>query len=86
MLGHDGVGYPPSLYPNLTYTMATDVSNPLNATSEQTEVNAFPDFLFNTTSALLLGPLEINSTFSLLSITLPIINNTSNTDILGFMT
>lgn len=86
MLGDSGLGYPPSLYPNLTYEITADVSNPLNATSQQTKVSAFPDFPFNTTSALLLGPLAINATVSLLSITLPIINNTSDTDILGFMT
>jgi osomolarity two-component system sensor histidine kinase SLN1 len=69
----------------LTYTIADGV-DPTNATSEQATAYAFPDFPINITSALLLGPLFVNSSFSMISITLPIINNTSNTDILGYMT
>jgi osomolarity two-component system sensor histidine kinase SLN1 len=38
------------------------------------------------TSALLLGPLAINTSFSLLSLTIPIVNNTSDTDVLGYLT
>jgi osomolarity two-component system sensor histidine kinase SLN1 len=76
-LGSDDLGYPPSLYPNLTYT------NPVNGS---TSVHAFPDYPLGRTSALLLGPLRINDSFSLVSLTLPIVNNTSETDLLGFMT
>ncbi|OKL62765.1 Two-component system protein B [Talaromyces atroroseus] len=54
-LGDPGLGYPPSLYPNLTYTFANGV-DPDNATSEQDTAWAFPDFPFNTSSALILGP------------------------------
>lgn len=85
ILGDAGPGYPSSLYPNLTYTFAKGV-NADNATSEQDTAWAFSDFAFSPSSALLLGPMYVNSSFSLLSLTLPIINNTSNTDILGYMT
>lgn len=85
VLGDPGIGYPPSLYPNLTYTYDSGV-NSMNATSEEDTAYAFSDFAFDTSSVLLLGPLYVNSSFSLLSLTLPIINNTSNTDIVGYMT
>ncbi|KAJ5778777.1 hypothetical protein N7520_002023 [Penicillium odoratum] len=76
-LGDDGLGYPPTLYPNLTYSTSTN---------DSTIIHAFQDYPLGLTSALLLGPLAINSSFSLMSLTLPIINNTSNTDLLGFIT
>lgn len=75
MLGDDGPGYPPSLYPNITYT------GELSSTAK-----AFPDYTFGLASKLLLGPMAINSSFSLVSLTLPIVNNTIDTEILGFMT
>ncbi|KAJ6018310.1 hypothetical protein N7451_001689 [Penicillium sp. IBT 35674x] len=78
LLGDDGLGYPPSLYPNLTYTTSSDGDSDI--------VRAFSDYTLGLTSALLLGPLAINTSFSLLSLTIPIVNNTSNTDILGYMT
>ncbi|KAF2820642.1 hypothetical protein CC86DRAFT_116208 [Ophiobolus disseminans] len=40
----------------------------------------------NKSSYLLSGPYRVNSTFSLVSITLPIINNTSNIETLGWLT
>ncbi|KAJ6103996.1 hypothetical protein N7523_010316 [Penicillium sp. IBT 18751x] len=78
LLGSDDGGYPPSLYPNLTYTKS--------ASDNSITVHAFPDYPLGLTSALLLGPLRVNDSFSLVSLTLPIINNTSDTDLLGFMT
>ncbi|GAQ07464.1 two-component system protein B [Aspergillus lentulus] len=79
MLGDEGLGYPPALYPNLTYSAASDGST-------TTDVYAFSDYKLGLDTALLLGPLPINSSFSLVSVTVPIINNTSATDILGYMT
>ncbi|KAE8153564.1 hypothetical protein BDV25DRAFT_149091 [Aspergillus avenaceus] len=76
-LGEAGPGYPSMLYPNLTYT---------DSSKGALTVNAFPDYTLDLKSALLLGPLGINNSFSLVSLTLPIVNNTSDTDILGFMT
>lgn len=85
MLGEPGLGYPPSLYPNFTYISTADV-DPTDNSSNFTAVYAFGDFLMNQSSTLLLGPLQINSSFALVSLTLPIINNTSAVDILGYMT
>lgn len=76
MLGDEGIGYPPMLYPNLTYV----------ETGGGTQVYAYPDFILNTTSSLFLGPLQVNSTFAIVSLTLPIINIASANDILGYMT
>ncbi|KAJ5503767.1 Six-hairpin glycosidase [Penicillium fimorum] len=78
-LGSDGLGYPPSLYPNLTYHGGPGANDSATAYS-------FPDYILGLDSAMLLGPLKVNNSFSLLSLTLPIVNNTSNTEILGFIT
>ncbi len=68
------LGMPASLYPNLTY-------------SRDGATTFGGDFVFGKDSKLLLGPLQINATFSVVSITLPIINNnTFGTTILGYMT
>ncbi|EXJ55949.1 hypothetical protein A1O7_08880 [Cladophialophora yegresii CBS 114405] len=75
MLGEDGPGYPPQLYPNLTYDQSSDAYNAIYA-----------DKLLDNNSTLLLGPLFLRSNSSLLSLTLPINNNTSRVDILGWLT
>ncbi|KAF9884551.1 Histidine kinase [Aspergillus nanangensis] len=77
MLGGDE--YPPILFPNLTYTQVPRPNNPI-------QVNASEDYELGPASSLLLGPVVINGSFSLISLTLPIVNNTSDTDILGYMT
>lgn len=79
-LGDPGLGYPPNLYPNMTFT-----SQRINDTFNET-LAQYAGQTLNETGSILLGPWEINSTFSLLSLTVPIINNTSAFDILGWMT
>ena len=79
-LGDDGEGYPPILYPNLTYT-----STPLNSTFN-VSMAYYDDMPLYSNSTLLLGPWLINESFALISITVPIINNTSAIDILGWLT
>ncbi|CEL05127.1 Putative Two-component system protein B [Aspergillus calidoustus] len=74
LLGDEGLGYPPSLYPNLTKG------------ENSSEIYAFGDVPVTINTPLLLGPLATNSSFSLVSLTIPIINNTSAADILGYMT
>ncbi|KAL5336622.1 Two-component system protein B [Aspergillus crustosus] len=74
MLGDDELGYPPSLYPNLTQL---DGSN---------ELYAFGNVPVTLNQPLLLGPLPTNKSFSLVSLTVPIINNTSAADLLGYIT
>jgi osomolarity two-component system, sensor histidine kinase SLN1 len=85
MLGDGDIGYPSMLYPNLTYIQSQGSGNS-EASRNVTQVYAYPDFILNTTSSLFLGPLQVNSTFALVSLTLPIINTTSVGDLLGFMT
>lgn len=73
------------LYPNITYKSTTN-TDPSDSKTNVTEVSTLGDFFLNRTSVLLLGPMQINSSFAMVSLTLPIINNTSHIDVLGFMT
>ncbi|KAF2091075.1 hypothetical protein K490DRAFT_33622 [Saccharata proteae CBS 121410] len=78
--GDPGPGYPPALYPNMTFTTLQ-----INDTYNQT-VAHFDGQTLNQNGNLLIGPWQINSTFSLISLTIPVINNTSAVDILGWIT
>lgn len=69
-------GFPKELYPNLTYIDgATKVSRGL-----------YEDRILVFNSVLILGPLYLNNSSSLISITVAINNNTSREDILGWLT
>lgn len=85
MLGDQGLGFPSALYPNLTFIPTAQV-DPTDSTKNLSTVYAFPDLRLNKTSHLLLGPLQINSSFAIFSLTLPIINNTFAADVLGYIT
>jgi osomolarity two-component system sensor histidine kinase SLN1 len=85
MLGDNGLGYPAALYPNITYN-STSTPDPVDPSVNETLVFAFPDFPLNSTSMLLLGPLQINETYALISLTLPIIEDSKPSYVLGFMT
>ena len=78
-LGDDN-GYPSNLYPNLTFT-----SEVLNSTFNQSFA-FFDGMPLYANSTLFLGPWQLNESFSLVSITVPIINNTSAIDTLGWLT
>ncbi|KAF2277887.1 uncharacterized protein EI97DRAFT_277007 [Westerdykella ornata] len=79
-LGDSNYGFIPDLYPNLTVSSA-----PLNATANIT-TGVWQGRTVNVDHPLLCGPYFINDTFSLLSITMPIINNTSSIETLGWVT
>ena len=79
-LGDDGLGYPPALYPNFTF-----IQERYNSTFNLSMADYDGDVLDTTSAPLLIGPWLVNDTFSMLSLTMPIINNTSNVDILGFL-
>ena len=79
-LGDPGPGYPPNLYPNLTFT-----STPVNETFNISTAYYNGNQLYSNTT-LTLGPWMVNSTFGLMSLTVPIINNTSIIDTLGWLT
>jgi osomolarity two-component system sensor histidine kinase SLN1 len=70
-------GYPPDLYPKFTTFQ--------DATSNQT-LAQYDGRNITTSNYLLSGPYHVNSSLSLLSITMPIINNTSSIDTLGWLT
>jgi len=74
-------GYPPLLYPNLTYHAAY-----YNSTFNQAEAEYKGVVLKAGGAPLLLGPYAINTTYSILSMTMPIVNNTSDVDVLGWLT
>ncbi|KAL3422483.1 osomolarity two-component sensor histidine kinase sln1 [Phlyctema vagabunda] len=84
MLGDSEFGYPPPLYPNITYR-STNETDPDDPTTNGTLATAFSDFPLNDTSLLFLGPLLINDSYALVSLTLPIVGN-GDKKILAYMT
>ena len=79
-LGDDNTGYPPNLYPSLNFT-STVVNSTFN-----TSTASYDGVMLQGNSTLLLGPWIINESFALISMTVPIINNTSAVDIMGWLT
>ena len=79
-LGNNGTGYPSNLYPDLEYE-----STVLNSTFNVSTASYEGEELYSNTT-LVLGPWVLNSSFALMSITMPIINNTSIIDTLGWLT
>lgn len=79
-LGDPVYGFIPDLYPKFDVT-----SSRYNSTSD-TYKASFNGRSIDSGSFLLSGPYHVNRTLSLISLTLPIINNTSNIDTLGWLT
>lgn len=52
------------LYPNVTYTMRPGTPDTMDSSINATDVSAFNDFPMNKSSALLLGPYQVNRTFA----------------------
>ena len=73
-------GYVPELYPKFTVR-----STPYNS-SFNTYRGEYNGRIINNTSILFLGPYHVNSSLSLVSLTVPIINNTSKIETLGWLT
>lgn len=81
LLGDQGDGgYPAPLYPHLNLT-SQSVNSTLNLTT-----GTFFDAAVNDSAPLVVGPWQINSTFSLLSITVPILNNSALVQVVGWLT
>ncbi|KAM0709729.1 hypothetical protein Q7P35_003769 [Cladosporium inversicolor] len=80
-LGDEGLGYPPALYPNLTYS-----SGQYNDTFNDARAEADGLLLTYASPPLFLGPWLVNDSFSLVSLTVPVVNNTSAADVLGWLT
>lgn len=79
-MGDPEYGFIPELYPRFNVTATV-----FNSTLDTYE-GSFNGRLINNSSYLLSGPYKVNDTLSLMSITLPIINNTSNIETLGWLT
>ncbi|KIV96018.1 hypothetical protein PV10_03600 [Exophiala mesophila] len=77
-LGDIDYGYPPSLFPNLTYGPVLPGTNWSSVSYNGRTIGK--------NDALYLGPLIVNGTYSLLSVTVALINNTSASDVLGWLT
>lgn len=84
-LGDPEFGYPAALYPNITYN-STAMPDPMDPSRNATAVYAFMDTPLNASSVLVLGPMQVNTSFALLSMTLPIVDNSNSQIVLGFMT
>ena len=78
-LGDNGTGYPFELYPNLTYT-----STVINSTFNRSDAFWDGQQLYEN-STIFLGPLLLNGSFGLFSLTVPVVNDTSSADILGWI-
>lgn len=77
-------GYPPSLYPNITYE-PLNYPNRIRNNTPAYAAEAFDGVRLYEDGGLLLGPLILNETAALLSITVPIRAN-RDSFILGYMT
>jgi osomolarity two-component system sensor histidine kinase SLN1 len=75
-LGEPGLGYPRSLYPNLTYIPGSQNESQVFMGETQLQPNTI----------FFIGPLSINDSFALFSVTMAINNNTSRTETLGWLT
>ena len=79
-LGDNGTGYPLAAFPNLTFT-----STVINDTFNRSD--AFWDGRpLYSNSTIFLGPWLLNETFALVSLTVPVVNDSSVEDILGWVT
>jgi osomolarity two-component system sensor histidine kinase SLN1 len=77
-LGDPDQGYPAMLYPNLTYGETIPGTNYSNVSYEGQSIEPG--------NPLFIGPMAINGSYSLLSVTVAMINNTSRSDVLGWLT
>lgn len=88
LLGDKDYGFPPSLYPNITYEDFNRPS-PYKDNTRQFSANIFPGVSLGNGSegnGVLLGPLVVNESYALISITVPVRENQSSKFILGYMT
>ncbi|KAK3989266.1 putative signal transduction histidine-protein kinase [Cladorrhinum sp. PSN332] len=87
MMNDTAEGYPPMLYPNLTYTNLNRTNKYVNTPSFK--AIPFPNVSLGNGSdgsGILMGPLVVNQSFALISITVPVRSNNNTGFILGYMT
>lgn len=80
-LGDEGLGYPPPLYPNFTF-----FSEQYNDTYRDARARTNGMELSYKSKSIMLGPWQVSDNLTLVSLTQPIINNTSAVDVLGWLT
>ncbi|KAI1455287.1 putative histidine kinase SlnCl1 [Annulohypoxylon moriforme] len=86
ILGDNSSGYPPMLYPNITYYNSTD-PDPGYPNHTAVVARPFPDIRIDSSvDGLVLGPLIVNESFALISLTIPIRSIVRDDVILGYMT
>ncbi|KAG5927218.1 hypothetical protein E4U42_002446 [Claviceps africana] len=78
-------GYPASLYPNISYDYL-GFPNPYVPSTPAVGANAFPGVKISDHDGLLLGPLMVNESFALMSLTIPVRSVNIQNFILGYMT
>ncbi|KAK6082036.1 osomolarity two-component sensor histidine kinase sln1 [Seiridium cupressi] len=79
-------GYPSSLYPNITYYNTTDPDPFVNGSTVQA-ARPWPEIKIDASvGGLILGPLLINSSYALVSLTVPLTDNRNTGANLGYMT
>ena len=83
-LGDVDMGYPPSLYPNITYVNLGRLNKIRNNTTAY-YAEPFPGVPISSEGGLMLGPVVLNETAALVSMSIPVRDNT-DTFILGYMT
>lgn len=76
---------PPPLYPNITYI---DLGHPnkFENTTQAYNATVFPNVTLQDNGGLVLGPLFVNESFALISLTIPIKWNRNKNFTLGYMT
>lgn len=86
-LGDEPLGYPPALYPNITYNRLPEPNRYMPTPGYTATI--FPGVSLGNGSegrGILLGPLVVNSTYALISITVPVRMIENSGYILGYMT
>ncbi|KAF2214387.1 hypothetical protein CERZMDRAFT_95658 [Cercospora zeae-maydis SCOH1-5] len=78
-LGDSQYGYPSALYPNLTVSQTGSGATAIYSATYNGQS-------LDLGSTLILGPLSVNDSFALLSLTLPIVNKAPGNEILGWVT
>ncbi|KAI0466763.1 osmosensing histidine protein kinase SLN1 [Xylaria cf. heliscus] len=85
-LGDTKFGYPPTLYPNITYYSSTD-PDPLQPNKTLVVARPFPDIRIDASvDGLVLGPLVVNQSYALISLTIPVRRTSVGNVVLGYMT
>lgn len=78
-------GYPAALFPNITY-VDLGYRSRADPSVNVWAANAFPDVRLYNNGGLILGPVIVNSSFALVSLTVPVMYNANQDFILGYMT